>query len=77
LNPGQSLYFARNGTRAKILSNGHIRCGDMKGSIHSVAKALMNGSLVNGWDVWFYEDENGTKIVIDELRGKIRKALEG
>ena len=77
LTPGQSLYFVGNGTRAKILSNGHIQCGDIKGSIHSVAKALMNGSLVNGWDVWFYEDENGTKIVIDELRGKIRKALEG
>jgi len=77
LSPGQSLYFVGNGVKAKILSNGHIRCGDFKGSIHSVAKALMNGSLVNGWDVWFYEDENGTKIVIDELRGKIRKALEG
>ena len=72
LNPGESLYFARNGKRAKILSNGHIKCGDVTGSIHFVAKSLMNGAPVNGWDVWFYKDENGNKIVIDELREKIR-----
>ena len=72
LNPGESLYFARNGKRAKILSNGHIKCGEVTGSIHGVAKSLMNGAPVNGWDVWFYKDENGNKIVIDELREKIR-----
>jgi site-specific DNA-methyltransferase (adenine-specific) len=72
LNPGQSLYFAGDGTRAKILSNGHIQCGDIKGSIHFVAKSLMNGSPVNGWAVWFYKDENGKRIVIDELREKLR-----
>jgi site-specific DNA-methyltransferase (adenine-specific) len=72
LNPGQRLYFAGNGTRAKILSNGHIKCGDVTGSIHAVAKSLMNGAPVNGWDVWFYKDANGRKIVIDELREKLR-----
>ena len=51
LNPGESLYFARNGKRAKILSNGHIKCGDVTGSIHGVAKSLTNGAPVNGWDV--------------------------
>jgi site-specific DNA-methyltransferase (adenine-specific) len=72
LTPGQSLYFARNGTKAKILSNGHIRCGDLIGSIHSVAKALMNGAPVNGWEAWFYKDATGRKTVIDELRAKLR-----
>jgi len=72
LTPGQSLYFAKNGTRAKILSNGYIKCGDVIDSIHGVAKSLMNGAPVNGWDVWFYKDDNGNKIVIDELREKIR-----
>jgi len=33
---------------------------------------LMNGAPVNGWDMWFYKDENGNKIVINELREKIR-----
>ena len=26
----------------------------------------------DGWDVWFYKNESGDKIVIDELRKKIR-----
>jgi modification methylase len=74
LSPGQSLFFAKNGTRAKILSNGHIKCGDVVGSIHGVAKSLMENAPVNGWDVWYYKDETGKKIVINELREKIRRS---
>ena len=75
LRPGQILYFAKNGTKAKVLSNGHIRCGDVTGSIHGVAKSLMNGAPANGWDLWFYRDENGKKIPIDALREKFHNAL--
>lgn len=71
LQPGQTLYFAKQGIRAKILSNGHLRCGKITGSIHYVAKMLMDGAPANGWDMWFYKDESGKKIVIDELREKI------
>ncbi len=71
LQPGQTLYFAKDGIHAKILSNGHLRCGKITGSIHLVAKSLMDGAPANGWDVWFYKDESGKKIVIDELRRKI------
>lgn len=77
LTPGQTLYFAKNDMKAKILSNGHIKCGDVTGSIHAVAKSLMNGAPVNGWDMWLYKDESGKKFLIDELRNKIRKSLEG
>lgn len=76
LHPGQMLYFAKNGTKAKILSNGHLRCGKITGSIHGVAKALMENAPANGWDLWFYQDESGKKIVIDELREKIRSNVE-
>jgi modification methylase len=72
LHPGQTLYFARNGTKAKILANGHLRCGRLTGSIHGVAKALTGNAPANGWDLWLYEDENGKKIVIDELRERLR-----
>jgi modification methylase len=72
LQPGQILYFAKNGKKAKILSNGDLRCGKMTGSIHGVAKSLMNSAPANGWDLWFYEAEDGKKILIDELREKIR-----
>jgi len=74
LNPGQTLYFAKNDARAKILSNGHIKCGDITGSIHGVARALMQNAPVNGWDVWCYKDENGKKVSINELREKIRQS---
>jgi len=74
LQPGQILYFAKNSAKAKILSNGHLRCGKLTGSIHGVAKALMQNAPANGWDLWFYQDENGKKIVIDELREKIRRS---
>jgi modification methylase len=72
LQPGQILYFAKNGAKAKVLSNGHIKCGDRTGSIHGIAKSLMGDVPANGWDLWFYKDENGKKIVIDELREKLR-----
>jgi hypothetical protein len=32
----------------------------------------MQDAPANGWDLWFYEDENGKKIVIDELREMLR-----
>jgi modification methylase len=72
LQPGQFLYFAKKNTKAKILSNGHLRCGRLTGSIHGVAKTLMKNAPANGWDLWFYEDANGEKKLIDELREKIR-----
>ena len=72
LQPGQSLFFVEKGVRARILSNGHLKCGDLTGSIHGVARALKDGAPVNGWDMWFYKDENGKKIVIDELRKTFR-----
>ena len=71
LKPGQVLYFAKNGLRAKILSNGHIRCGELTGSIHGVAKSLMANAPVNGWDAWFYKDEKGERKVINELREQL------
>jgi DNA modification methylase len=72
LHPGQNLYFAKNGIRAKILSDGHLRCGKITGSIHGVAKALLGDAPANGWDLWLYKDGTGKKIVIDELREKVR-----
>jgi modification methylase len=75
LQPGQILYFAKNGRKAKILSNGHIRCGDLTGSIHGVAKSLMSGAPANGWDLWLYKDADGKKLPIDTLREKFRAPL--
>lgn len=73
LSPGQTLWFAKNNVKAKILANGHLRCGEVTGSIHGVARSLLKNAPANGWDVWFYKDEKGKKISINELRQKFLK----
>lgn len=72
LQPGQTLFFARDGRPATVLASGHLLCGEHTGSIHAVAKALAQAPC-NGWDLWLYQDEHGQKHVIDTLREIIRK----
>ncbi len=72
ISPGETLYFAKNSKTARVLTNGHIRCGKITGSIHAVARSLLDGAPANGWDLWFYKDRRGEKCSINELREKIR-----
>ncbi len=68
LQPGQSLYFVKNeSVTAVILANGQLRCGSLTGSIHAVAKSLLDNAPVNGWESWLYERE-GQRLVINTLR---------
>jgi DNA modification methylase len=76
VQPGQTLFFVREGIMATILANGHVQTDGMTGSIHSVARFLLHGSPANGWDCWYVNDENGDKIVIDKLRQEIRSLME-
>ena len=76
IQPGQTLYFFRNGITATILADGHIRCGELNGSIHGIARSLLNGSPANGWDCWFIEDRNGNKVPIEQIRQQFRGLLE-
>jgi DNA modification methylase len=70
LSAGQKLYFVKGKREALVLSNGHIKCGKLSGSIHAVAKELSK-SPANGWDAWMYK-EDGELKAINELREKIR-----
>jgi len=72
LQPGQTLYFIRNGITATILADGHIQSGKITGSIHGVAKFLSDGAPANGWECWFFEDKEGLHTLIDQLREQIR-----
>ncbi|MGC1375988.1 MAG: DNA methyltransferase [Anaerolineales bacterium] len=74
LRPGQILSFVKDNRPAIVLASGHIQCGDLTGSIHSVAKALVNAPC-NGWDMWICEI-NGGKVLIDELRTVLREKTE-
>lgn len=73
LQPGQELYLrGRRDEPAIILANGHIRCQDQVGSIHQVAKSILNAAC-NGWEQWYYLDEASGKLeVIDRLRQQVR-----
>jgi modification methylase len=74
LQPGHILYFRGDrGQAAQVKPDGRLRLGEFEGSIHKVGSHLMGGSPCNGWDTWYYEDEQGELVVINELREKIRE----
>lgn len=70
LVPGQLLYFTGNALPATIMVDGTLSCGELKGSIHSVARTLLN-MPANGWNCWLYENAEGKKLSINTLREKI------
>lgn len=71
LKVGSKLHYAKGKREAVILANGHIKCGKLIGSIHTVARELSNAPA-NGWEMWMYA-ERGKLKPIDELREKFRK----
>jgi modification methylase len=67
---GQILYFGKTGETATVLANGAIKHHGKTGSIHSIGREIQNAPC-NGWDHWYYIDENtGQKVTIDTLREK-------
>jgi modification methylase len=78
LLPGQQLYFdQRRDMPAIILANGHVRHGEITGSIHQVAKEIQQ-SPCNGWERWYFaEPESGELVVIDHLRQRLRESDAG
>lgn len=75
LRPGQVLYFnQRIETRATIMADGSLRTPDgMRGSIHQIAAHIAQMPTCNGWERWYYENEQGQLAVIDVLRERLRQ----
>ena len=68
IQPGQTLYLGESGeTEATVRTDASLLSGKLTGSIHKVAKLLL-GAPANGWDKWYYVDEQGQKYPIDRLR---------
>jgi site-specific DNA-methyltransferase (adenine-specific) len=68
LKPGQTLYFGVKGEiTGTIRADGAVQCDGFVGSIHQVGRKLMNAPC-NGWEHWFYEDEQGERRPLDALR---------
>jgi len=73
LDIGQILYFGQKSEiTAMILSDGNVKYKDIVGSIHRVGTVIQNAPC-NGWEHWYYRDNNGNLVVIDELRKLMRK----
>jgi modification methylase len=72
LRLGETLWFAKDeAVAATVRADGKITSGSLTGSIHSVAKGLLNGAPINGWDVWLFS-QNGEKKAINCLRELLR-----
>jgi modification methylase len=68
LKPDDVLYFGgKGGITARVRADGAIECKGIVGSIHHVGRELTDAPC-NGWEHWFYEDENGERKVLDALR---------
>jgi DNA modification methylase len=68
LQPGQLLYFGVKGDVTGVVrADGAIQCDGLVGSIHQVGRQLMNAPC-NGWEHWYYEDEQGERKSLDALR---------
>jgi len=68
IQPGQVLYFGVKGdTTGLVRADGAIQCDGIVGSIHQVGRKLMNAPC-NGWEHWYYEDEQGERKPLDMLR---------
>jgi modification methylase len=74
LLPGQILYFkGKKNLTAKIKPDGKLICNGIEGSIHQIARNLVDNGPCNGWDLWHFSDVTGKMLPIDILREKIRK----
>lgn len=77
LKPGDTLFFRQKREHmATVLADGSLRLADgRKGSIHQLGAALIEQPSCNGWEHWYYEDAQGTLVVIDALRELIRAGM--
>jgi DNA modification methylase len=68
IQPGQILYLGASGDIESVVrADASIQCGELVGSIHHVAKQLLDAPT-NGWEKWYYVDEQGDRQLIDRLR---------
>ncbi|MFH1184948.1 MAG: DNA methyltransferase [Chloroflexota bacterium] len=73
VKPDQPLYFGgKSSIRAKVCADGAIVHDGFFGSIHQVGRKITNAPC-NGWEHWFYEDAEGQRRPINELREAYRQ----
>jgi DNA modification methylase len=77
LEAGQRLYLGERGKlSARVLADGSLKTSTLRGSIHQVAKQLLEGPA-NGWEHWYYVDpRSGQRQPINALRQLLRQGLK-
>jgi len=77
LSPGEPLYFKKKRKQAAaIRPDGRLMMEESVGSIHQLARQLTDGKPCNGWDHWYYENEEGELTPINSLRQIVRDAMQ-
>jgi DNA modification methylase len=70
IRAGQVLYLGESSDiEAVVRSDASIQRGELVGSIHKMARQLLHAPA-NGWEKWYYLDQDGGKQPIDRLRKK-------
>ncbi len=74
IHPGDALFFGKEGSpKATVQADGSLVCQGERGSIHALARELMQGPA-NGWDHWYYWDgESKSRQPISKLRDTYRE----
>jgi len=73
LHIGQTLFSAKRDHQAIIRADSRLISSGYTGSIHKVAASLLGQSAYNGWEFWYYENEQNKLVSIDNLREQYRK----
>lgn len=72
LSVGQTLASKKQEHTAVIHADGMLVSGDFKGSIHKLAARLRDQHNSNGWDYWYFQNDEGVWVSIDTLRDQYR-----
>lgn len=72
LKEGDRLYSHNRKHQAQICADGSLLADQTRGSIHQLGALLQNKKTCNGWDFWYFKQDNKL-ISIDTLREAYRK----
>ena len=73
LRIGQTLYSKKRKHCAIVKADGFLQAGEHTGSIHKVGALLQGAPACNGWEFWYYEDDEWTLRSVDDLRQRYIK----
>lgn len=77
ITPGTELSCSKGEYTAKVSADGLlVGHNNTRGSIHKLGAHLQGAPSCNGWTFWHFQEKNGRKRPIDELRQKLRQVQQ-